>query len=407
MAKIGRFIRYWARLIAGLAFWLHAILFLTVSVPSFQTFANRIGLSVSEMLLGLFFLTMAVLNGYGFWKFSLDLLYIYFFPFIFAYMAGVAAFKMATRIPGYASRFFPKIRPAFTWKAMLRELVADDSAYLSLTNVTSTSPTSAPVIVAQTTEPKAEKKRPLWSRLALPFRSFTIAWCVLIVVTDKPVISFLGLLILSVHLMRFIVNLAQLLAGARQYLMNAEVKAMNYATNLLNTVMNASDEALENQDVLRAVTLLALFRGSAFLLLNRSEISYAFFLLGCLVYIAVYMRIAILFGFMYLGIAKLNHLQLGFADAMVNSFAMPLSYTNFPRQWIMQMAQDVHSVVVILLGIGAFATYIYQKLDALRNVAGALWEKLDSADVRSRMATAAKKNASNKKTPEPGQAPIS
>jgi hypothetical protein len=72
----------------------------------------------------------------------------------------------------------------------------------------------------------------------------------LVVATDKPAIALLGLLVLGVHLIRFIINLAQLLAGARHFLMGAEVKAMNYATNLLNTVMSASDETLENQDVL-------------------------------------------------------------------------------------------------------------------------------------------------------------
>ncbi len=404
MVRVAKFIRRWARFIAGAAFWLHAVLILTIPTLSLETLAGRVGLNVPEMLLGLFFLSMALLNGYGFWKFLLDLIYIYFFPFILIYNAAVIIFKVASHIPAHAARFLPRMRSTFTWMATLREFVPDDSPFIALSP---TPPVSVPVMpVTNTISAVSEmrKKRNFWLRISLPLRSFTIAWCLLIVATDKPMIMLVGVIVLAIHLIRLIVNLARRLASARQFLKDAETNVVNRATNLLNTLMNASDEMLTNPDVLQAVSFLGLFRGSAFLLINRIEISYLFFLAGVLLYFAVYARIAILFGFVYLGVAKLNHIPLSFLDAMVNSFAMPLSYTNYPRYWLLQLSEDIHSLVVIALGFGALSAYMRQKAEAFRGVAEDLWVKLDRADVRSRMAYAAKRGRPINKAPSNGAA---
>ena len=334
---------------------------------------------------------MAILSGYGFWRFALDLFYIYVFPFIFIYETVVFGFKAIARFSkAYAVRSFTDMqRGSFTWKAMLKELVADDAALI----VPAATPPSQPVaIAASSPTPQVSPKPGLWWRLLLPLRSFTIVWCLLIIATDKPAIALFGLIIVSAHLLRFILNLVKMLASVQQFLKDAETRVLNYATTLLNVVMSAPDETLASPDVSKAVTYLALLRGSAFLLVNRVEISYLLFVAVILTYIAVYVRVAIFFAFVYLGIAKLSHVPLGFLDAMVNSFAIPLSYTNYPRQWVLQLAEDVHSGVVLLLGVGAGVAYMRQKVDSFRDVAETLWGKLDQDDVRSRMAYAAKKS---------------
>lgn len=394
--KVAKSIRRWARFTAGVAFWLHTLLFFGVPVSSLEITANRIGLNVPEMLLVLFFLTMSILNVYGFWKLIIDLTYIYFFPFIFLYNVAVVVFKILSRIPGYAAKFVPGIRPTFTWKALLKELVADEASFVALTTQPATVNQSVvPASVVSTATPK----RNLRSRLSLPFRSFTIVWCILLLATNKPLIALGALLVLVVHVSRFLVNLTRLLTKTQQFLADAERKVMSYAMNLLNTVMSASDESLANEDVARAVTLLTLFRASAFLLVNRGEVKYLLFLAVCLVYAAMYIRVAVLFAFLYLGVAKLNHVPLGFLDSMVNSFAMPLSYTNYPKHWLIQLCEDVHSVIAVGLGIGAALAYVRQKFDAFKVVADDLWEKLDKADVRTRMSYAASKAKAAKKAP--------
>jgi hypothetical protein len=391
MDKLANFLHRWVRFVAGTAFWLHAVLLVTLPMPPLETLATRIGLKASETLLTLFFLMMAVLSGYGFWRFALDLLYIYVFPFIFTYKTALFGFRAIARLSkAYADRFFPDMqRRSFTWRAMLSELVADDSALI----VPAATPPIQPVaIVVSSPTPQESLKPRFWRKLLFPFRSFTIVWCLLIIATDKPRVALFGLIIVSAHLLRFTLNLVQVLTSVQQFLKDAEMRALNYATGLLNVVMSAPDETLASPDVSKAVTYLALLRGSAFLLINRIEISYLFFVAVIFVYIAIYVRVAVLFAFVYLGISKLSHVPLGFLDAMVNSFAMPLSYTNYPRQWVLQMAEDVHSGVVLLLGVGAGVAYMRQKVDSFTAVAEALWAKLDQDNVRSRMAYAAKKS---------------
>jgi hypothetical protein len=176
-------------------------------------------------------------------------------------------------------------------------------------------------------------------------------------------------------------------------LTDAETKAMNYAVGLLNLVMAAADESLGNQDVLRAANLLGFIRGAAFLLIHRAEVRYLLILAAILVYAGIYVRIAMIFAFIYLGIAKLDGVSLTFADSMVNALAMPFSFTNYPRDWVLQAAEFIHTLVVISLGVGALLTYLQRKLEEFQVVAGDLWGKLNQTEVRARMATAAKKAA--------------
>src|SRR5690242_12192304 len=85
IARLGSFIRKAVRFAAGILFWLNALFVLTVPRPPLQSFAARFDLDVSEMLLILFFAFMAILNSYSFWRFAVDVFYIYGFPFVLSF----------------------------------------------------------------------------------------------------------------------------------------------------------------------------------------------------------------------------------------------------------------------------------------------------------------------------------
>jgi hypothetical protein len=132
------------------------------------------------------------------------------------------------------------------------------------------------------------------------------------------------------------------------------------------------------------------------LLINRAEISLGILIIGCIVYLVVYVRLALLFAFIYLGLAKLQHIPWSFLDSMVDSFAMPLSYTFLPRNWSIQAAELVHSTIVISLGIGALGAYARRKLDLFRSMAEDIWSRLDQDAVKVRMAELWSKMQANK-----------
>src|SRR5207249_171276 len=104
-------------------------------------------------------------------------------------------------------------------------------------------------------------------------------------------------------------------------------RAFDYMEGLVNRIMNAPIEGLADKDLVSAVSILMVFRFSAFLPLSRAEITYGVLVLGCLVYAVFYVRLALLFAFIYLALAKVQHIPWTFLDSMVDSLAMPLSYT--------------------------------------------------------------------------------
>jgi len=57
-------------------------------------------------------------------------------------------------------------------------------------------------------------------------------------------------------------------------------------------------------------------RFASFLLINRNEIVYGVLAVTSLVYLFVYLRLAFLFAFIYLGIAKVGGLHFSLLDSL-------------------------------------------------------------------------------------------
>ena len=360
--------------------------------------ANRLGLTFSEATLATFFVAMVLLSCYGFQRFFLDCLYIYTFPFIVCYKLIIKIIKIAIKIPSLAAHYVPGIRPSVPWMVIVRETLPDASMFPTLNQpqpnaeiATLAPPPAFLEFPKSTPELQSGVKKWLWVKVGLPVRSFAFAWCLLILLSEKQSFVLFGLVVLSAQLAAFIVGLARRLAHVRKLLIEWETRIVAYASGLVEIIISAPEGSLDNQNVGSATSILAALRGASFLIINRVEVSYAFFVVGCFMYVLVYFRIALLFAFVYLGIAKLNHLPLRFLDSMTNSIAMPLSYTNFPRNWQIQLAEDCHSLVAIVLGFEALRAFLQGRMEAFLGLAEQIWEKLNEATLRVKMAEAARR----------------
>jgi len=388
--KLGKTLHKWIRFSAGLAFWLHAFLLFALPVPPLEDVANRVGMNASEMLLGLFFISMAVLNLYGFWKFVLDILYVYTFPFIFIYKFCAMAFKVAHRLTQRAFTLLSLPGASYTWVDFAKQWTADDSPWLALAK-----PSANQVINTVAVEAKAEESKTgkIIRKILLPLKSFTLAWCLVIVSTDKKWLMFTGLIVVCVHLALFVIRLATGIFSVKRLMTDAEQKILAHVRALYDLFAAATDDALANQDIANAANMLALFRGAAFLLIQRAEIRYLFVFATFVAYAGIYVRISMLFGFIYLGIAKLHHVPLTFADSMVATFVMPVSYTNLPHDWLIQLAEDFHTFIAVFLGAETLYSYIQSKLEGIQLAATGIYAMLDPVEVRTRMAVSAKRAA--------------
>jgi hypothetical protein len=160
-------------------------------------------------------------------------------------------------------------------------------------------------------------------------------------------------------------------------------------------------ESATSQDVFRANNLLAFFRGAAFLLIKRTEITYLFLGLAVMAYGAVLIRVAVLFAFLYIGIGKLDNIPMPLAGTMIDSLAMPFSFTFFPHQWAIQLSQLIQTGVVISLGFGALRAWLKRKLEFFQGAARDIWSQLDDEAVRQRMTDLARIAAKENKAAVP------
>lgn len=388
--KILQFIRKFVRFWAGLFFWLNALLIISMPRPSLDALGLKIGLNPYETALVAFFIAMAVLSSYGFGKLLVDTLYIYAFPFILIYLLAKLLFKLLMHIPRLLSKFVPPPSEQADWRTILQ--MFNPSIALPATievakqqeiTLVPTTEASSQKSIRNSTHEKVNK---FWEKIKLPFTSFTVLWGALIVLTDKSAILAVSLGIVFLHTLRFIFRLAAIAAGTNALFSGVEKRAFDYMESLIQKIMEKPlDEKVTDSNVIQAVTMLLAYRTCAFLLLKRAEITYAIVALGCFIYANVFLRLALLFGFIYIGVAKLRHIPLSFLDSMVNSLGMPLSYTFFPHDWVIQSVQLLHSIVVIALGAGFINAYFKRKLGSFRETAENVWSRLHEEQVKNRM----------------------
>jgi hypothetical protein len=385
--RVAKTVRRLVRFLAGLFFWLNALLLITVPRPPLDALAARIGLNPSETLLVMFFAAMAVLNCYGFRKLLLDTLYVYGFPFVLAYFVIRAAFKLLVRASRIMPRFVSPPSGGASWHAALALVLPNAAA---VTPALSPRSQALPTVTADPANAARKKDaRRWWTVIAesarLPFVSFTLFWGLAVAIAQNRFLLYIALAILIWHTASFIGTLGGIAINTNKLLAGAEKRFFEYTEDRISKIMSASSDVAD-QDLNSATAALVMLRACAFLLLNRAEIIVGILVVGCLVYLVVYVRLALLFAFIYLGLAKLQYIPWSFLDSMVDSFAIPLSYTLLPRNWAIHAAGLVHSAIVISLGIGALVAYARRKLDLFRGMAENVWSRLDEEAVKARIA---------------------
>jgi hypothetical protein len=385
--KVMRLIRKFVRFCAGFFFWLNALLIISIPKPSLDGLGLRIGLNPYETALIVFFAAMTLLSSYGLGKFLLDTLYVYFFPFILLYLIVKILFKVMLHIPRLLHKLVPPPADQTDWLTILK--MFNPSIALPETGKIIPQSQVVPPTIDMNPQPTHKARTRIISfgqKIALPFTSFTVLWGMMIALTNKQWLLAISLGIVVFHTVRFIMRLAAIATGANTLFSGAENRLFTNMEELISKVMNKPlEDKVTDTDLAQTVTTLLACRAFAYLLLKRAEVTYAILALGCFIYAIIYLRLALLFGFVYLGVAKLRHLPLSFLDSMVNSLGMPLSYTFFPHEWMIQSVQLFHALVVIALGAGFINAYFKRKLGTFKEVAENVWEKLDQEQLKDRI----------------------
>jgi hypothetical protein len=383
VARFCHFVRKATRLTAASLFWLNALFIVVIPHAPFHQVEIKTGLTPSELCLAGFFVSLALLGFYGFSKFLVDVVYVYAFPFVIVYYGFKWLLKLIWKTAKVIAAIAPPPAQNWDWQ--------DISKLLPGQRIVS-NPISPPSSAAQNpsekspaNKPRRSWKRRAWDGLKLPVACFTSAWCILIAVTDKPVFLICALLVLAVHCIRFLVIIAATAVTVNKVFAGVEEKLTTFTRNLIGKILLVPLDSSPDQELTKVVAQLVGIRFASFFLLKRNEIVYGVLTIASLAYLFVYLRLVVLFAFLYLGVAKLQGIHFTLLDSAFVALFMPLTYGDLPRNYFLKGIAGVQSLMFLLMGFGVIKTYLDRRVEAVKQAASLLWEKLNEADVRSRI----------------------
>ena len=202
MGILLRFVRKVTRFALSVGLWMHALFLLRFPVPSLSPIVARLGFNVGETSILFLIICFSILASYGLGNIIVDLLYVYFFPFILIYIL--------VRLLWQVVHFVFKL-------TTLGHNVGLEKKPINLPQLI-----TAPQSEKQKTNATIGRPKFSWGKLGKevvrPFRQFTLLWCLLLLLTSKTTLLWIALVVLAMSLGRtLLIVVAFILVSSAHY----------------------------------------------------------------------------------------------------------------------------------------------------------------------------------------------
>jgi len=368
VATVSDLIRRVTTFLLAVSLWLHALFFLNFESPLLSGISRFLRFTASEAVLFALLVIFSFLAASGFWRMLRSLAYIYFFPFVlfgyFFYFCVLA------------------IRGLNRWLAARAPQNQGD-----LTLIGQQSQEAARVPPARSTpEDKRGKATAEISRLlSRPFRSFTILWGVLLLVTTHTPVVWLCLIVLLLQLARKIFFVGKALLFIDPWL-------KKYGP-LLFAGLNKTLEALDgvtpdvdpdNKEMKSLLGQLNVWRRILAFLKNPYLLSRWAWVVAFGLFVSIYAYFSILFSFGYYGIARVSGANFPWPEALTTSMFLPFFATDLPKIFSIRLLGGIQGTLIVVIGVGTVMNFLRRKLDSVRRAATAFSDRLDDQPARDK-----------------------
>lgn len=368
MSSLILFVRRLTTFLLASFLWIHALFFWNVQTSLVAGLSRYMHLTLSEVTLFILLFLFSILCSSGWWGAVKSAGYIYVFPFVLVTYFFILIFLALKAI----NAWFSKDQPSASGPS-LSELVV--------------LPTQAPpatIVMAQPSAPAPTKTPSIFSVVTRPFRHFTLLWCALLLfATHKPVLWLSLAVVLGMLALR-ITTILKVTLFSRSWLEKigaAFYTRLNAMLGILATVSPRTEVSKELKDLWQQ---LGLWEKAARFLSNKYLLSrWASLLVGAF-YISVYLYIALLFSFVYFGIARVSGLNFRWSEAVVNSVFIPVYVTELPKTFFMRFAGGAQWTLIVVVGFGTFWNYFHKRLAAVHTGALEISNVLADEEVRAR-----------------------
>jgi hypothetical protein len=219
--------------------------------------------------------------------------------------------------------------------------------------------------------------------VSLPFRQFVLLWCLLLVLASHQLLVWIALIVVLFQLARFLIQVFAFAIISSSWLGELEHRIRSYADGLIGKILMAKEITQDLHNVW--VMLTALEFGVALLRDRRRVVQWTMYL-GTLLFLAVYIYLAVIFSFAYYGVARVQNIPYEWITSFADSMFMPLTFGSLPRSNWIKVLGGVHAFSVLALGVGTVFGYLRKKLDSLHDAAEELSGRLQQAELRAKLA---------------------
>jgi hypothetical protein len=232
--------------------------------------------------------------------------------------------------------------------------------------------------------PAAKSSPSTLSLLTRPFRRFTVLWCALLLFATHDLVLWLSFAVVLYVLALRILTILKLTLFSRSWLEKIGAAIYTRLGVMLSTLATVTPKTEVTKELKSLWQQLGLWERVARFLGNKYLLSrWASLLVGAF-YVCIYVYIALLFSFVYFGIARVSGLSVLWSEVAVDSIFIPVYVTELPKTFFMRFAGGVQWSLVVVIGFGTFWNYFHKRLEAVSTSAVEIGSVLTDEAVREK-----------------------
>lgn len=365
-------IRSLTRFAIAVIVWAHAIFLFEFPRAALAPLFKQLHTSAGEATVVALIAGFSILASYGWGKVIVDLMYIYFFPFICLYRIARLMVRAATA---------------------LNRLVAPTEAGEPSEPPPYYAQIPGPILVARTpkaAEPVLEVDSvgvddSFWDKVARhtlrPFRQFTLLWGLLLIFTIHRWLLDAALIVVSVQLLAFLVGILALSFTSHGWFSDLSQGFQREMEKHIDKIAQAKHVGV-TQEVRSAWAALRYFLIGATFLQDRRRVAQWTVFFGLIAFSAFYLYLALLFSFEYYGIARWQGSSFEWRDALITSVFFPIYHSDLPHTRLLKLTGGIQWAGLVALGTSTAISVFREKLKPLFVVANTITRKMEEDEVK-------------------------
>jgi hypothetical protein len=367
MSKFSEKVRKTTTFLLASFFWLHAIFLMNIQSSLISKCAHFLRLTSSEIVIIVLLVVFAFTAGSSFWKAITSVAYIYVFPFVLLIYAFYCAFLIL--------------------RAMHRWFKSQSSQQPVETTIVVQKESDAVLAAPTTSQDHIGAKKAAADVLKLflrPFQRFTFLWCILLLAATHLAIVWLCLVVVVLHLARQIFRILEVTFFSGPLFKKIGANVLTTIETALAGIAVVTPDTPPTAELRNLWNQLNIWTKATNLLKDSYLVSRWAWVLGIVVFGSIYTYFAVLFSFVYFGIARVSGVPYAWPDALVSSLFIPFFVSDLPKIIALKFVGGLHCLLVVAIGIGTLVNFIQRQVRSIHKTALEISDRLADQKIREK-----------------------